>query len=373
MKRVLFLTGTRADFGKLKPLIQATQADPGFDCRVFATGMHLLARYGETVKEIHKAGIEQIHPFINQDASVTSQMDLVLATTVTGLGHYVREVRPDLLVIHGDRVETLAGAIVGSLNFILTAHIEGGEVSGTVDELLRHSISKLSHSHFVSNSEARKRLLQMGELSDSIFVIGSPEIDTMLSDHLPDIDSVRLRYDIRYEDFFILLLHPDVSEVANLPRHVEEIFSALDASGKSFVALFPNNDPGSEVIMRGLRARAEHPSYRVLPSMRFEHYLSLLRSARAIVGNSSSGVREAPVYGTPTVNIGDRQSNRFQHESIVDVPPRRAEILQAITKVDGKFPPTTHFGELGSTERFMGQLTGERLWTLPRQKHFQDT
>ena len=212
-RKVLFLTGTRADFGKLKPLILAVQHTPGFESRIFATGLHMLERYGSTIYEIEKAGCHPVYPFINQDGSVSSQMDLVLANTVTGLGHYVREFRPDLMIVHGDRVEALAGAIVGALNNIVVGHVEGGEVSGTIDEVLRHAVTKLSHVHFVANDEARARLIQMGEQAGSIFVIGSPDIDVMLSDTLPTLSQVQAKYDIPFERYVILMYHPVTTEL----------------------------------------------------------------------------------------------------------------------------------------------------------------
>src|SRR5664280_207607 len=160
-RSILFVTGTRADFGKLKPLISEVAKSEAFQYRIFVTGMHMLSRYGSTVKEVFDCGFKNIFGYINQDGSGSTGMDLALANTIQGLGHYVREFPPDLLVVHGDRIEALAGAIVGALHNVLVAHIEGGEVSGTVDELLRHAISKLSHLHFVANEEARNRLIQM--------------------------------------------------------------------------------------------------------------------------------------------------------------------------------------------------------------------
>ncbi|MDD1422367.1 UDP-N-acetylglucosamine 2-epimerase, partial [Dolichospermum sp. ST_sed1] len=152
-KKIIFLSGTRADFGKLKSLIKIAESNDAFEVYIFATGMHMSAKYGSTVDEIYKAGFKNIFAYINSD----NQMDRILARTIDGLSRYVGEINPDMIVVHGDRVEALAGAIVGSLNNILVAHIEGGEVSGTIDELLRHSITKLSHIHFVSNEEAKKR------------------------------------------------------------------------------------------------------------------------------------------------------------------------------------------------------------------------
>ncbi|MFZ9944061.1 MAG: UDP-N-acetylglucosamine 2-epimerase, partial [Bacteroidia bacterium] len=168
LKKILFITGTRADFGKLKSLIQITSEDSTFEVHIFATGMHLLEQYGYTVNEIEKSGFTNIHRFSN--GNIGNGMDVALARTIEGLSAYVANNRPDLLVVHGDRGEALAGSIVGALNNILVAHIEGGEVSGTVDELIRHAVTKMSHLHFVSNEEARKRLIQLGEIPDNIHV-----------------------------------------------------------------------------------------------------------------------------------------------------------------------------------------------------------
>jgi UDP-N-acetylglucosamine 2-epimerase (hydrolysing) len=199
--------------------------------------MHMLSRYGSTAIEIHKAGFDNIFPYINQDASVNSQMDLVLANTIQGLGHYIRECPPDLIVVHGDRIEALAGAIVGALNNILVAHIEGGEVSGSVDELIRHAVSKSSHLHFVANDEARARLVQMGEARSSIFVIGSPDIDVMLSDSLPDLEEVKTKYEIPFAEYAIFLLHPVTTELQHflktpkLSRSLESMAAMCHSCG----------------------------------------------------------------------------------------------------------------------------------------------
>lgn len=371
-RTVLFLTGTRADFGKLKPLILGVQAHAGLDARVFATGLHMLARYGSTVHEIEKAGCRAIHPYINQDGAISSQMDIVLANTVIGLAHFVREWRPDLLVVHGDRVEALAGGIVGALNNILVGHVEGGELSGTVDELLRHSISKLAHVHFVANDEARGRLVQMGEDPDSIFVIGSPDIDIMLSGSLPPPEEVRAKYDIPFSEYVILLYHPVTTEPQTLRERTRSVLAGLRASGRNVVALYPNNDTGAEQIIEELNLFARHPQVRLLPSMRFEYFLSLLRHADAIVGNSSAGVREAPVYGVPTVNVGTRQADRFLGPSIVNIPEDPVAVAQALQRLPLRTPPSYHFGRGNSTALFLAALTGDALWARSPQKHFRD-
>lgn len=371
-RRILFLTGTRADFGKLKPLIREVADAPDFEYEIFATGMHMLALYGGTVVEIRQAGFDRIYSFINQDSAVSTQMDMVLATTVQGIGHYLREARPDLLVVHGDRVEALAGAIAGSFNNVLVAHVEGGELSGTIDELIRHAVSKLSHLHFVANQEARVRLLQMGEIGESVFVVGSPDVDVMLSDRLPTLDEVRRRYEIPFERYGILLYHPVTTELEHTAEHARAVVDALIDANQPFVVIYPNNDAGSDRILKELERLRNRPGFRMLPSMRFEYFLTLLRWAYAIVGNSSAGIREAPVYGVPTVNIGSRQRNRFVCESILDVPPEREAILRALTHLPSHGTPNLHFGEGQSARLFIETLRSEAVWSTPRQKQFRD-
>jgi len=371
-RRILFVTGTRADFGKLKPLIREVARGEQFQYRIFATGMHMLSRYGSTIAEVYKSGFDNVYPFVNQDGSVNTQMDLVLANTVQGLGHFLREFPQDLVVVHGDRIEALAGAIVGALNNTLVAHVEGGEVSGTVDELLRHAVTKLSHLHFVANDDARARLLQMGEMRESIFVIGSPDIDVMLSESLPSVDDVRDRYGIPFSEYGILLYHPVTTDVGGLRKRVTSVVSSLERSGRNFVVLYPNNDTGADVILEVILELQGHPRFRVLPSMRFEYFLTLLKHAQVLVGNSSSGVREAPVYGVPSVNIGTRQLNRYRYPSILDVPEDEAAILVALENLPCAVPPSFHFGRGQSARLFVDLLRSPGVWRTERQKQFCD-
>ena len=371
-KIILFVTGTRADFGKLKPLIARVAAEEeAFYYRIFATGMHMLSKYGSTVVEV-ASSFQNIFPYLNQNPFGSSGMDLALANTIQGLGHYVREFPTDLIVVHGDRIEALAGAIVGALQNVLVAHIEGGEVSGTVDELLRHSISKLSHLHFVANQEARDRLVQMGEQPDTVFVIGSPDIDVMLSTSLPSLDEVKAHYEIAFDDYYIFMYHPVTTELAGLEERAHSMWEALLASNRNFVVIHPNNDSGSEILRREMSQQSGNPRFRCLPSMRFESFLTLLKHSQAIIGNSSAGIREAPVYGVPTINVGTRQLNRFTYASILSVPDDPTAILNALRNTPGRFAPSSYFGDGKSAERFMDSLRKDALWRTLKQKQFRD-
>lgn len=370
-KRIVFLTGTRADFGKLKPLMQRIQDDPAFDLHVFVTGMHLLSKYGYTCEEVEKAGFRRIHKYINQNSS--DRMDHILAKTVSGLSDYVTEIRPDLLVIHGDRVEALAGASVGALNNIRVGHVEGGEVSGTIDESIRHAVSKLSHVHFVANESARQRLNQLGEPDSSIYVIGSPDIDIINSPNLPTIEEVRRRYEMTFDNYGILLFHPVTSEIGDLRRQVRVLADELIESGLKYIVIFPNNDHGTEIIFSEYERFRAHENFRIYPSIRFEHFLTLMRCADFIVGNSSAGVREAPHFGLPAINVGSRQKNRVQHDLVINCELKPGVVGDAIQRaLTLKRESASLFGDGNSAEMFHAVLRDSAFWQRPTQKFFVD-
>jgi UDP-N-acetylglucosamine 2-epimerase (hydrolysing) len=371
LKKIVFITGTRADFGKLKSLMQIIQSDSNFELHVFVTGMHMLAKYGYTCEEVEKANFLNIYKFINQN--VSDSMDHVLAKSILGLSDYVREIDPDMIIVHGDRVEALAGATVGALNNVLTGHIEGGEVSGTIDELIRHAVTKLSHTHFVANSEAQNRLLQLGERDEAIHIIGSPDIDVMNSNSLPSLTEVKKRYEINYDNYGVVIFHPVTTELEDLKNHIQVLIDALLQSNKNYVVIYPNNDNGSEIIFNAFDRIIDHKNFRVFPSMRFEHFLQLLKSADFMIGNSSAGVREAPHFGVPTINLGTRQNNRVSLPSIVNSDFDLRELSQAIQNVDKKkFAQTTTFGDGNSAEKFYEILSDKALWEMPKQKFFVD-
>ena len=370
-KRILFLTGTRADFGKIKALMLALNEDRNFELHVFVTGMHMISKYGYTCDEVERVGFANIYKYINQNSN--DGMDQVLAKTINGLSDYIREINPDLLVVHGDRVEALAGAIVGSLNNVLTAHIEGGEVSGTIDELIRHAVTKMSHAHFVANHAAQRRLIQLGEHQSAVHVIGSPDVDVMNSSSLPSLEEVRRHYQIEFPTYGILAFHPVTTELSRLREDAREMISALEFSGHQYVVIYPNNDHGSEIILDEYRRIAENPRFKLFPSMRFEYFLTLLRNADFMIGNSSAGVREAPHFGVPSVDLGTRQHNRVQSSLVVNACISSNDITSAIEQaLVLPRKPECLFGDGGSARLFREILAGNALWSLPKQKHFID-
>jgi UDP-N-acetylglucosamine 2-epimerase (hydrolysing) len=371
MKTIVFVTGTRADFGKLKSLIHAVDQSADLECYVFVTGMHLLEKYGLTLNEVTKNRFKNIFSCSNQTSEV--RMDTILANTINGFGDYIQQLQPDMIVIHGDRVEALASSIVGALNNILVAHIEGGELSGTVDEIMRHSITKLSHIHLVANDEAKRRVMQMGENRESVFIIGSPDIDTMLSNTLPTIEYVKNYYGVAFDDYSLFCYHSVPAEIKQLPNYMDNVISALVESDINYIVVYPNNDPGSEVILDRIDRLHENRRFKIFPSIRFEFYLSILKHASFIIGNSSAGIREAPIYGVPTINIGSRQNNRTLNSDIINVTHNKNKILTTIKAVSGtQVKKITEFGQGNSVEKFVEIISSPKVWSVSKQKQFVD-
>ena len=369
-RTILFVTGTRADFGKLEPLAIAAR-DQGFTVSFFVTGMHMLDRYGLTKLEVHRTPGVRVHEFLNQRAG--DPQDMILAKTVIGFSDFVKEHSPDLVVIHGDRVEALACALVCATNYVRCAHIEGGEVSGTIDEIYRHCNSKLASSHFVSSDDAARRVMSLGEAADDIHPIGSPELDFHAGPSGVTMAEVKSRYDIPFDEFGICVFHPVTSEAASMGAQADDLFAALDRSGKNFVVIAPNNDPGSADIFAAIN-RLPTDRFRVLPSMRFAHFSELMKNASAMIGNSSAGVREAPFIGVPSLDIGSRQTNRAKSPSVFFADASETDKINAfLTEQWGKaYPRHDAFGGGSAADRFAAILKTDAFWNSTLQKTFHD-
>ncbi len=372
-RRILFITGTRADYGKIKSLMKTMDRSDRYEVFIYVSGMHLLSQYGSTYREVLKDRYENVHVAFGQQH--TDDMSYNLGVVMTNLAPYTAQVRPDMIVVHGDRIDALAGAITGALNNILVAHIEGGEISGTIDDSIRHAVSKFAHLHFVCNEEAKKRIIQLGESEKHIFVIGSPDIDIMLGNHLPSLEEAKAYYDIGFEEYAIFMYHPVTTEVPQLGEYIKRVIEALRISGKNYIVIYPNNDLGTEIILENVRKLDEEEHFSVYPSLRFEYFLTLLRHARFIIGNSSAGIRESGIYGVPAVDIGTRQEGRYDQDTLKNVQHVEEcvdEITEAIRRTDEYAIQCHNFGLGNSTEKFLQVLDQEEVWTCEVQKRFVD-
>jgi len=372
-KKIIFLTGTRADYGKLKPLIIATKKNKKFQPIIIVTGMHLMKKYGSTYKQIEK-DFRDLKIYKIKNHSKEDSMDLMLSKSIKYLGKALKVISPNLIVIHGDRVETLAASIYCNLNNILISHIEGGEVSGTVDESIRHATTKLSHIHFVSNNKAKNILRRMGEIKKNIYVIGSPEVDIMIGKSLPPQEEVLNRYNINFKNYSIFLFHPVTTlKKEDIIKQCNIMFNVLTKSLKNYVVIFPNNDNFSKIILNFIKKLKSFKNIKILPSLRFEFYLTLLKNSDFIIGNSSSGIREAPVYGVQTINLGERQKNRTINNFIINLKFQEKKILNVVNNL-GKIKNTKKFifGQGGSAKKFIKVIDRKIFWLTSRQKYFSE-
>jgi len=367
-RNLLFVTGTRADYGKLEPLAIAA-LDAGHRVTFFVTGMHMMEKYGLTKIEVHRQKRFDVVEFINQRNG--DPQDIILAKTIIGFSDLLQERTPDLVIIHGDRIEALACSLVCATNYVRCAHVEGGEVSGTIDEQFRHCNTKLSSVHLVSSEDARARVIRLGEPPDTVHAIGSPELDIHGRASGVTLDQVLEYYEILSRDYGICIFHPVTSERQTIGAQAASLFAALKDSNRYFVVILPNNDPGSDEIVKVIN-KLPHDRFRILPSMRFTFFSELMRNASSIIGNSSMGVREAPFLGVPSLDIGTRQSNRGLTDSLSQCAAHeRTSIDRFINESWGqRFPSSQNFGTGDATKRFVELLDRDSFWSTPQQKYF---
>lgn len=371
MKKIIFLTGTRADYGKIKSLIKTIEASRLFELHVFVTGMHMSKLHGETWREVLRDGYEHIHLDHSVEISGGLSMSQALAQIMMSFTRYVTNLKPDLIVVHGDRIEATAGALVSVLNNVRLAHIEGGEISGTIDESLRHAISKLANEHLVASYPAKEMLVRLGENPEHVHVIGSPDIDVMFSDDLPTLEEAKAHYEITFDQFSLALFHPTTTQFADLPNQAKVFVDVLLESGKNYVVIYPNNDLGYEIILEQYQALTNHPRFRLFPSIRFEYFLALMKVADFVIGNSSAGVRESCVYGVPSIDIGGRQAGRYQTDLIKNIQHCTFEkdaILQAINAAPNYRIQSSRFGEGRSSNQMLALLKDPEFWQSSLQK-----
>lgn len=372
--KILFLTGTRADYGKMKPLMKILENNNDFEVFIFVCGMHLLKKFGSTYREV--LNDEYHNVYIAKEIKMSQNQSENFGKTVICLSKYVKDIKPDMIIIHGDRMDALAGAVVGALNNVLVGHIEGGELSGTIDESIRHAISKFAHVHFVCNEEAKNRLIQLGEERKRIHVIGSPDIDVMMNyKKLPSLDDTFKRYDINFDDYSIFMYHPVTTEKDKLSKNIKNVVSALIRSKKNYVVVYPNNDLGSDIILEEYKRFNNNANFRIFPSLRFEYFLTLLKNSSFIIGNSSAGIRESCVYGIPSIDIGTRQNGRYsltKSGNIQHVNENCTEIKNAINRIDLYKAKSSFFGNGDSAQKFVNVISSEKFWKTKLQKNFVD-
>lgn len=377
--KVFTLIERRADYSRIRPILRALYDDPFFEVYLVVTGVCLLELHGSDINFIREDGftIDQVVPMFEPNTKNTNKsMVKALSTVLAGITDEIEKFSPDLVLTGFDIGANLATTIAAAHMNIPVAHIQGGELSGSIDESIRHAMSKFAHIHFPATELSRQRLIRMGENPDYVFNVGCPSIDTIVQ--TPQLDKKELedKFNIDLSKPTILVIqHPVTTESYDSQSQIESTLNAIKELGIQAVIALPNNDAGSSDIIAAIK-NSGFPWY---PSLSTVEFVNLYRNISAIVGNSSSGIHESSTFGIPAVNIGTRQQSRERATNVIDVGYDKASIRAAIEKA--VFDPDTRkqaseaknpYGDGTSALKLVSTLKNIRLDEISVQKVFYE-
>ena len=338
-KKILIVTERRADFSRFKPVIDKITNDKKLDYLLIVTGIHLLKKYGFSINEIKKTGIK-----INQTFKMYSNVSIknddganmvsAFGTAIINLSRILKKTKPDIVLSGFDISANFAVTVAAAHMNIPIAHIQGGEVSGTIDESIRHAMSKFSHYHLVSNKDAKQRLIKMGEEKSKIHIVGCPSIEALFNEKLLSNKVLEKKFGLSLEKKFIIVIqHSVTTELHNTKNQIKSTIDAIKKSKIQTLFICPNNDAGSTIIINAIK---KSKNIFFTPTLTLSEYRSLLEKCFALVGNSSSGIHEASSFYKPVINIGSRQNGRLRSKNIIDVKHNKNEIHDVLKKLENK-------------------------------------
>jgi len=378
-KKILIVTERRADYSKFKPILDEIKKSRSLSYILIVTGSHLLKKYGYTINEIKKDGFkisDQFSMHANNSLDDGAEMVKSFGRSIIKISSLIKKYDPDIILSGFDIGANLAAAISGAHMNKVVAHIEGGEVSGTIDESIRHAITKFSNLHFTTNSVATKRLIQMGENPKFIFTVGNSSLDNMLK--IPKSSKKRIcnDYDLNPKDpYVVVTMHTVTSEIKQIQEYMKNVIDAITELNIQAILIRGNADAGSNKMLQIIK-NSKIKEYLSIP---FSNYINLLRNSSALVGNSSSGIMEAPFLRIPSVNIGTRQLGRLRSKSVIDCNYEKSNIKNAITKAinDKKFlksiPSNQNLYGIGNSSKQIVKIMEKLdLDKIPTQKIFYE-
>lgn len=328
--KLLFVTGSRGEWGYIRPILQKCNA-PDTTYHICATNMHLLPAFGQTVKEIEADGFE-VHDEIYMSLEGHNHFTMAKSLSIfaSSFVDLLNRVRPDWLVLAGDRGEQLMAATMGAYTYTPIAHIQAGELSGNIDGVARHAITKLVHLHFAANEDASERLRRLGEEPFRIHNVGAPQLDDLVDGRITARKDLEKAHSLDLSRPYLLLVqHPVTEEMASAEHQAKVSVEALNSIDMPKICVLPNNDAGSSLVRNSI-LRHRSVKFTIFESLKRADYLGLLKNATAIVGNSSSGILEAPTFLVPAINLGRRQVGRMRAANAIDVPFEREAIIDAV-------------------------------------------
>lgn len=336
MRRITAFTGTRAEYGLLRPVLRLLRAAPDIELHLLVSGSHLEARYGETIREIRAEGFSKITeiPVLPSAGANAVTLCSAMGGGMASYAHALQSSNPDLLLVLGDRYETFFIATAAILLAIPIAHIHGGEVTvGAMDDAFRHAITKMSHLHFASAEANRRRIIQMGEQPHHVWTVGSLGVENALTLPLPDETCLRERLEVGDHPYLLATFHPVTLEPGKEVIQLSELLAALSLFPDHIVVFTAANaDPGGDLINAMLKEQARNHAdqFRFFSSLGVEGYLAAAKYAACVIGNSSSGILEIPSLCTPVVDVGQRQAGRLRSAAVLHCIPQTADIHVAL-------------------------------------------
>ena len=330
--KIFIVTERRADFSRFRPILKLIKKENKINYQLVVTGLHLVKKYGYTINEIKKDKIKIHNKFVmfnkkyfhhNDGAAMSDAMGIAFRN----LSKILKKSKPDLILSGFDIAANFALTVCGAHMNIPVAHIQGGEVSGTIDESIRHGMSKFSNIHFTANKETENRLIKMGEIKKNIFVVGCPSIDALKSEKQITQKKIFAKFKLDLtKPYSIVIQHSVTSEIYSAQKQMKQTILALKKFDMQHLIIFPNNDAGSDKIIKMIKKS----NLNCVPSLNLTEYKTLLANCEILIGNSSSGVHEAATFKIPVVNIGTRQNGRTKPKNVLNVDHNPVEIIKAI-------------------------------------------
>lgn len=361
MRKIVIVTGSRGEYGYIRPLIKEIQKDKNLECSIIATNMHLLGEFGYSLEEFEKDGIKVSEKIYNTfDGYTNLTMVKSLGVFLMQLPESIDRLKPDIILCAGDRGENMVVAMTGAYMYIPVAHIQAGELSGNIDGTTRHAITKFAHLHFCANGEFAERVEKMGEEKFRIFDTGAPQLDELVSGEITSQDELIKKYNLDIKKpIFLLVQHPVTEEYGNEVENVSKVMEAVNKFDDAQVlCILPNSDAGNKEV-KSVIEKKRSVNFKIFRNIPRQDYAGLMKIADVIVGNSSSAIIEAPIFKLPAVNIGQRQQNRTQAKNVINVSYDTVAIEKAIkTALSAEFKAkisncSTPYGDGQSSKRII--------------------
>ena len=353
MRKIFLIPERRADYSRFKPILKLIKKDPLLDYDLVVTGLHLKEENGLTINEIKNDGFKIFSTFemFEEEEDSGGAMVRSLANALKNVTYALEKSKPDLILSGFDIAANMSVTIAGAHMNIPVAHIQGGEVTGTIDESIRHAMSKFSHYHFAANEDAKNRLIKMGEKPEHVFNVGCPSIDALLD--VKDNKNLYKKYNLN-QDYYLMIQHPVTTEINDSYNQIHQTLEAIKDTNLEVLIILPNNDAGYLKIVEKIKSS----NIKYVKTLAIEEYVNLLKYSKGLIGNSSSGIHETSLFNIPTINIGTRQHGRLQSNNVINAGYNKNEIIEAIKMSQNIFGSTFKnlYGEGSSSELIIDLL-----------------